>query len=121
MMARWVTRAWRRRAGRGPARPAPVLNLAHLSLALASLLAWIGYLATGVTGLAWAGCTLLLPVAGLGMALVFRAPAATPATARAVTPAVTRAAGPGVLTVAAHITAASLTILLAVLAAIGAG
>ena len=118
-----------------------MLNLAHLGLALVSLLAWIGYLATGVTGLAWAGCALLLPVAGLGMALVFRTPDRAPTGLAAVAAGASRPApvaagagmgadvdtgtgagrGAGALTVAAHITAASLTILLAVLAAIGSG
>ena len=105
--------------GRGP-----VLNFTHFGLALTGLLAWIGYLATGVTGLAWAACGLLIPVAGLGMALVFLAPARSPVTTAT-------AARPGddpppvrhppALVVAAHITAASITILLAVLAAIGSG
>jgi hypothetical protein len=156
MLARGVTRAGWHRAGprRGQPAPArnPALNLAHLGLALASLLIWIGYLATGVTGLAWAGCALLLPVAGLGMALVFRTPdrppagqavasgvaAGTGAGGTGPAPAAARPPGPaaaataaglgrgaatgaGALTVAAHITAASLTILLAVLAAVGSG
>lgn len=131
MMARWVTRSRRRGAppGQGQGRR-PVLNFTHLGLALTGLLAWISYLATGVTGLAWAACGLLIPVAGLGMALVFRAsaPAAAPAAVSATTAATAtlRADPPSVrhlpaLVVAAHITAASVTILLAVLAAIGSG
>ena len=40
-----------------------MLNFTHFGLALTSLLTWISYLATGVTGLAWAACGLLLPVA----------------------------------------------------------
>jgi hypothetical protein len=44
-----------------------VLNYAHFGLALTGLLVWISYLATGVTGLAWAACGLLLAVASLGM------------------------------------------------------
>ena len=151
MMARWVIRARRRPAGPVRRRPAPVLNVAHFGLAAVSLLAWIAYLATGVTGLAWAACALLLPVAGVGMTLVFlppaRSPAGFPATADA-RPATLVAAGrapvpasapalartavadpsgdapvrrPPALVVAAHIAAASLTILLAVLAAIGSG
>ena len=81
MMARWVTRSRRRGTPPGQGRGRrPVLNFTHLGLALTGLLAWISYLATGVTGLAWAACGLLIPVAGLGMALVFRAsaPAGSP-------------------------------------------
>ena len=57
-----------------------MLNFTHFGLALTGLLVWISYLATGVTGLAWAACGLLIPVAGLGMSLVFLAPARSPFT-----------------------------------------
>jgi len=139
MMARWITRSRRHGAQPGHGR-GPVLNFTHFGLALTSLLAWISYLATGVTGLAWAACGLLLPVAGLGMALVFFAPARSPVTSPPTAPAgptgpapaaTAAAARPGndrpplrhppALLVAAHITAASITVLLAVLAAIGSG
>lgn len=127
MMARWVTRTGRPRGGR-----APVLNYAHFGLAVAGLLAWAGYLASGVTGLGWAACGLLLPVAGLGMTLVFlvpsRATVATPdatvlASADTTVLASTGppARRPAPLVIAAHIIAASVTILLAVLAAAGSG
>jgi len=117
MMARWITRA--RRHGMSPGGRGPVLNFTHLGLALTGLLAWISYLATGLTGLAWAACGLLLPVTGLGMTLVFLAPDRSPARAPARVPVAPRRLPAFV--VAAHITAASLTILLAVLAAIGSG
>lgn len=139
MMARWITRSRRHGAQPGHGR-GPVLNFTHFGLALTSLLAWISYLATGVTGLAWAACGLLLPVAGLGMALVFFASARSPVTSPPTAPAgpagpapvaTAAAARPGndrpplrhppALLVAAHITAASITVLLAVLAAIGSG
>ena len=113
MMARWITRT--RRHGTPPGGRGPVLNFTHLGLALTGLLGWISYLVTGLTGLAWAACGLLLPVTGLGMTLVFLAPARSP-----VRDQVTPRRGPA-LVIAAHITAASLTILLAVLAAIGSG
>ena len=119
MMARWITQARRRgpqpRAGRGP-----VLNFTHFGLALTGLLAWISYLATGVTGLAWAACGLLLAVASLGMALVFLGPATA---AEVIRPGddPPPAAHPPVLVIAAHITAACVTILLATLAAIASG
>jgi hypothetical protein len=106
-----------------------VLNYAHFGLAMASLLTWAGYLASGVTALAWAACGLLLPVAGLGMSLVFLGPARDAATAPDITglsaaelsidgPVAPR---PGALVIAAHIAAAAITILLAVLAAAGSG
>ncbi len=139
MMARWITRSRRHGAQPGHGR-GPVLNFTHFGLALTSLLAWISYLATSVTGLAWAACGLLLPVAGLGMALVFFASARSPVTSPPTAPAgpagpapvaTAAAARPGndrpplrhppALFVAAHITAASITVLLAVLAAIGSG
>jgi hypothetical protein len=124
-MARWVHRpASARDGGR-----APVLNYTHFGLAMAGLLTWAGYLASGVTALAWAACGLLLPVAGLGMSLVFLGPARDAATAPDITglspaelsidgPAAPR---PGALVIAAHIAAAAITILLAVLAAAGSG
>ncbi len=153
MMARWAIRARRRPAGTVQRRGSPVLNFAHFGLAVVSLLAWIAYLAAGVTGLAWAACALLLPVAGVGMTLVFlppaRSPAGSPATADArpatlvaagrapvpaSAPALARTAAadragddrppvrrPPALVITAHIIAASFTILLAVLAAIGSG
>ncbi len=119
MMARWITRTRRHGTQPGHGR-GPVLNFTHFGLALISLLAWISYLATGLTGLAWAACGLLLPVAGLGMALVFLAPARSEAAVGAEdNPLPVRR--PPALVIAAHITAASITIVLAVLAAIGSG
>jgi manganese efflux pump family protein len=119
MMARWIIRT--RRHGAQPRRVrGPVLNFTHFGLALTGLLTWISYLATGVTGLAWAACGLLLAVASLGMTLVFLSPATAPAEARPGDdpPPVRR---PPVPVIAAHITAACVTILLATLAAIGSG
>ncbi|MBO0775970.1 MAG: hypothetical protein J2P34_06610 [Actinobacteria bacterium] len=102
LMARWFAR----RRGRSR-RFRPAMNLAHLGLALAGLAVWISYLATGLAGLAWAGCVLLLPVAGLGMSLLVlrlagRSPRATGVTA-------------------AHVAAAVVTMLLTLLAAVGSG
>jgi manganese efflux pump family protein len=132
MMARWIARRRRRRAPAGQPRRLPALNLAHLGLATTGLLAWSAYLATGVTGVAWAACALLLPVAGLGLTLVFLPPSQSPAqsapTAQAVprgTAAVPaaddppRARHPPILVLSAHIAFATATILLAFLTAIG--
>ena len=122
MMARWITRI--RRPGPRPRR-GPVLNFTHFGLALTGLLAWISYLATGLAGLAWVGCGLLLAAASLGMTLVFLAPAATAgATGPADGPPAgdpPRAGRPPIVVIAAHIAAACITILLATLAAIGSG
>jgi hypothetical protein len=121
MMARWITRTPRPRTGPRPRRGrGPVLNFTHLGLALTGLLAWIGYLATHVTGLAWTACGFLLGAASLGMALVFLPPAAPAATAPPGDDPPS-AGHPPVPVIAAHITAACITILLATLAAIGSG
>jgi hypothetical protein len=70
MMARWITRGGFRRARLSTAGLPPSLIFTHFGLAVAGLLVWGAYLATGLTAAAWAGCVLLLPVAGLGMALL---------------------------------------------------
>ena len=119
MMARWITRIRRPGPQPRPGRGA-VLNFAHFGLALTGLLAWISYLITGVTGLAWAACGLLLAVASLGVTLVFFASAAPDAGARSGDDP-PRAGHPPVLIIAMHITTACVTILLATLAAIGPG
>jgi hypothetical protein len=119
MMARWII--GNRRRGPQPRRgPGPVLNLAHFGLALTGLLMWISYLATGVTGLAWGACGLLLAVASLGMTLVWLGPAST-VTAPRPGDGPPPAGHPPVFVIAAHVTAACITILLTTLAAIGIG
>ena len=44
--------------------------VAHFGLAVTGLLAWIAYLVTGLTSVAWTASGLLLPVIGLGMAML---------------------------------------------------
>lgn len=121
MLARWLRRGrvLSARRWRAAAR-----NLAHLGLAVVSLLIWIAYLGTGDAGLAWAACALLAVVTGLGMTLVFLPATASPAGAgRAApapgTPGPARRRYPVAFTVGVHIVFATVTILLAVLAAIG--
>ena len=129
MMIRWILRGRARHAPGGRLRRPPALDLAHLGLASASLLTWIAYLATGVIGLAWTASALLPLVAGLGMALVFLPPSvrrADTTPAQALPAAMSAAARgnashrrPPIVTVGAHIIFATVTILLALLTAIG--
>jgi hypothetical protein len=111
------------RAGRGRL-PSPLL-VAHFGLAVTGLVAWAVYLVTGVAGVAWAGFSLLLPVAGLGMAVFLTLPErpepgdTSPGRTASASPA--RARRPPALTVAAHGVFAAATILFALLAAIGQG
>ena len=124
MMVRWMARG-RRGDPAGLRRRVPALNGAHLGLASTGLLVWAVYLATGVTGLAWVAASLLLPVASLGVALVFAGTftgAATGPGARdgtADVPAGNQPVRPAVLSVGVHIVFAVATILLAFLTAIG--
>jgi hypothetical protein len=138
MMAGRISRGGLRRARAARAGSRMGLNLAHLGLAVAGLATWISYLVTGLTSLAWIACVLLLPVAGLGMSLLFLrlperspAPAAVPA-AVSVPAGVGIAAAPGslglpsarhppALVVAAHVVFAMATILYTLLAAVGSG
>jgi hypothetical protein len=48
----------------------PVVVYGHASLALTGLAVWIGYVASGLVALAWCGACLLMPVIGLGAAMV---------------------------------------------------
>jgi manganese efflux pump family protein len=135
MIVRWIARGGYGRARRGDAVLPPSVTFAHLGLAVAGLLTWIAYLATGLAGLAWAACGLLLPVAGLGMVLVLwfpeRSLAAAPLPAPQAVPAgpgpAPAPAGPGpprsehppVAIAAVHGVFAVATILFALLAAVG--
>jgi hypothetical protein len=135
MMIRWIARGGYGRARRGDAVLPPSVTFAHLGLAVAGLLAWIAYLATGLAGLAWAACGLLLPVAGLGMVLVLwfperslpaaplPAPQAVPARAvpapAPASPGPPRSEHPPVPIAAVHGVFAVATILFALLAAVG--
>lgn len=97
MLARWIRPAWRRGIR-------PVLNFAHLGLAIAGLLTWIGYLFTGASAVAWVAWGLLFAAVGLGMALLFTT----------VGGSVTRRR----VLITAHIAGAVITMLLAVFAVI---
>jgi hypothetical protein len=118
LMARRELRGRRARPqGIRPLRRPPALNLAHLALAGLSLLAWIVYLATALSGLAWAAAGLLPLVAGLGMALLFLLYVAAPAAVGDEA----RGRRPPVVLMGTHVVFATATILFAVLAAVGTG
>ena len=136
MTVRWIARGGFRRARAGHAQVRPTMIVAHFGLAVTGLLAWIAYLVTGLTGVAWTASGLLLPVIGLGMAmLILSLPErsleataipgaqATPADAAPgpVTDDPPPARHPPTLIVVAHGVFAMATILFAILAAVGPG
>jgi len=123
MVVRWIARGGLRRAHFGQSVLPPSVTLAHLGLATAGLLAWIAYLTTGLAGLAWVACVFLLPVAGLGMALLLWAPerpATTAATATTV-PATTAATAVPATAAAAVSPAAAAAVPAAQAVPVGAG
>ena len=108
----WISGRGIRRLRTGAGFP-PAGIFGHFGLATTGLLAWIGYLATGATALAWIAVGLLLPVAGFGVALLTlgRSGRSGPASARRQMP---------VLVIVGHGLIAMTTVLLVVLAALGA-
>ena len=111
----WLARLLRRRHRRR-ADAATAFTVSHFGLALAGLGIWIGFVASNVAVLAWIALGLVVLIAGLGMGVLS---AALPGPARP-------GAAPGrarlpVIVVAAHGMFATVTILLVLLAAIGAG
>lgn len=71
----YMLRTWIARGGPGVTRAAgdrlpPVVVYGHASLALTGLAVWISYVASGLAPLAWCGAILLMPVIGLGAAMV---------------------------------------------------
>jgi hypothetical protein len=136
MTVRWIARGGLRRARAGRAKVRPTMIVAHFGLAVTGLLAWIAYLVTGLTSVAWIASGLLLPVIGLGLAMLLLSlperslrataiPAAQAAPADAASgPAMDdppRARHPPTLIVVAHGVFAMATILFAILAAVGLG
>jgi hypothetical protein len=111
----WLVRLLRRRHRRR-SDAATAFTVSHFGLALAGLGIWIGFVASNVAVLAWIALGLVVLIAGLGMGVLS---AALPGPTRA-------GAAPGparlpVIVVAAHGMFATVTILLVLLAAIGAG
>ena len=91
ILGAWISHGGIRRLRAGGAGLSPVVIFGHFALAAAGLLVWIIFLATDWAALAWAAVGLLLPVAGLGMAMVTLGLSGEPA--RAV-PAAPLPAGP---------------------------
>ena len=145
----WLLAGWlvhgglRRRESRGGVPPAVIVG--HFTLALAGLGVWIAFVVTGVAAVAWVAVGVILSIAGLGMATLAGglpgaadaepgspAPAAARTTVREApgleapvveAPALeaTVRVGKPVALIVVHGALASATILLVVLAAIGAG
>jgi hypothetical protein len=70
ILGAWISHGGIRRLRAGGAGLSPVVIFGHFALAATGLLVWIIFLATGWAALAWAAVGLLLPVAGLGMAML---------------------------------------------------
>ncbi len=70
LLAGWLAgmteRGWRRKI-----RSLPVTVLCHFGFALTGLAIWISFVASNTAALAWLDVGLILPVAGLGMAVLF--------------------------------------------------
>jgi hypothetical protein len=70
MLRTWIARGGPRMRRGGADRLPLVVIYGHASLALTGLTIWISYVATGLAALAWAAAGLLMPVIGLGAAMV---------------------------------------------------
>jgi hypothetical protein len=129
----YLLAAWIRHGGGrtpGASRFPPALILGHAALAAAGLVVWLGFLAAGTAILAWIAFALLVPIALLGFTMFFRwIPAyrdrlsgrpAGPGTPAAADLAPAERHFPGAV-VAAHGVLAVTTVLLVLLAALGAG
>jgi manganese efflux pump family protein len=115
MLAPWLVR-WLARRRRRAADSATAFTLSHFGLALAGLGVWIAFVATDLPVLAWVAVCMVVLIAGLGMGVLA---AALPEPTRA--SATARRAERPVAVIAAHGALATLTILLVLTAAIGAG
>jgi len=70
MLRTWIARGGPRMTRAGGDRLPPVVVCGHAGLALTGLTVWISYVASGLAALAWCGACLLMPVIGLGAAMV---------------------------------------------------
>jgi manganese efflux pump family protein len=70
MLRTWIARGGPRMPRSAGDRLPPIVVYGHASLALTGLVVWISYVASGLAALAWCGACLLMPVIGLGAAMV---------------------------------------------------
>ena len=138
----WLLAGWlvhgglRRHESRGGVPRAVIVG--HFTLALAGLGVWIAFVVTGTAAVAWVAVGVILSIAGLGMATLAGGlpgtasgePAGSspdgpaslgPAAARTAVRETSARVGKPVTLIAVHGALAATTILLVVLAAIGAG
>jgi len=136
LLAGWLFRGGlHRRPAQAAGLPPPII-IGHFAFAVAGLGIWIAFVATDAAALAWIAVGLILPAAGLGMATLAAAlpepaPSDRPASARpassgaALATRIAQTAAPArvrmpVTVIAVHGVLATATILLVLLAAIGA-
>lgn len=130
LLSGWLMRAGRRRVIRKPGVPSAV-PMGHAGLAITGLVIWIAFTVTDAAALAWADVGLTWVIAGLGMATLLAASpeqrvitTSSPAAALAGVADGSTASIPTrapVLAIALHGALATLTIVLVLLAAVGAG
>jgi hypothetical protein len=72
MLGQWISRGGLRQQRGGATRFPAGLVFSHFGLAAAGLLVWIAYLLTNQTRLAWVAFVLLIPVALLGFIMLAR-------------------------------------------------
>jgi manganese efflux pump family protein len=122
LLAGWLAHGGMRRQRTSTAGLPPMVILSHLGLAASGLMVWSGYLITNWTPAAWIAVGMLMPVVGLGIStLLLAAPDAGPdADIRVAAAGSAALAGRGVpvVMIAAHGILATLTLLLALLAAV---
>jgi manganese efflux pump family protein len=70
MLRTWIARDGPRLTRVAGDRLPPVVVYGHATLALTGLVVWISYVSSGLAALAWCGACLLMPVIGLGAAMV---------------------------------------------------
>jgi hypothetical protein len=130
MLGTWISRGGLRQQQAGTTRFRAPLVFGHFLLAAVGLLTWVAYVIAGSKALAWTAFVILLPVALLGFTMFARwltgYRARVPVPAGGPPPAADEARGPAerhlpVAVVAAHGLLAATTIVLVLLAALGAG
>ncbi len=120
----WILIRWSRAGGRLTRRPGaadaapPAVIVGHGGLGLLGLTVWTLFMATGWAALAWISVGLLAPVAGLGMTVLLTGLPRPRSAASSLSP--TRSGRPPAAIIAGHGLFVVATLLLVLLAAIGA-